>query len=72
MLVVCAASAAACAAVAAESPAIVPAPQEMSVTGGECAAKGEPKFETVASIPPEGYELSVKKDGVTIRVRTCA
>ena len=47
--------------------AIIPAPREMSVTGGECAAKCKPKFEQVASIPPEGYELSVKKDGVTIR-----
>ena len=46
---------------------IVPAPREMTVTGGECQAKGEPKFEQVASIPPEGYELSVRKDGVTIR-----
>lgn len=46
--------------------AIIPAPREMSVTGGECAAKCKPKFEQVASIPPEGYELSVKKDGVTI------
>ena len=46
---------------------IVPAPREITVTGGECQAKGEPKFEQVASIPPEGYELSVRKDGVTIR-----
>ena len=67
MLVVCAASAAAYAAVAAEGPAVVPAPCEMSLTGGECTAKGEPKFETVVSIPPEGYALSVTKDGVTIR-----
>ena len=47
--------------------AIVPAPQEISVTGGECAAKCKPKFEQVASIPPEGYELSITKGGVTIR-----
>lgn len=33
--------------------AIIPAPREMSVTGGECAAKCKPKFEQVASIPPE-------------------
>ena len=67
LFVVCAAGAAACAAVAADGVAVVPAPREMSVTGGECAAKGGPKFETVASIPPEGYEISVTKDGVTVR-----
>ena len=50
-----------------EKLAIIPAPQKMSVTGGECLLKGAPKVEKVASIPPEGYELSVTKDGVTIR-----
>ena len=67
LFAVCAAGAAACAAVAAEKPVIVPAPVKMTVTGGECSANAEPKFVTVASIPPEGYELSVKKDGVTVR-----
>ena len=67
LFAVYAAGAAACAAVAAEKPVIVPAPVKMAVTGGECSAKAEPKFVTVSSIPPEGYELSVKKDGVTIR-----
>ena len=61
----------ACAAIAVSiagaAPVIVPAPREMSVTGGECRMSGEPKVETVAGIPPEGYELSVTKDGVTIR-----
>ena len=47
--------------------AIIPAPQKMSVTGGECRLKGAPKVEKVASIPPEGYELSITKGGVTIR-----
>ena len=52
---------------AADVPALIPAPQEVSWREGECRAKGEPKVERVASIPPEGYELSVTKDGVTIR-----
>ena len=67
LFAVCAAGAAACAALAAEKPVVVPAPVKMTVTGGECSANAEPKFVTVASIPPEGYELSVKKDGVTVR-----
>ena len=50
-----------------EKLAIIPAPQKMSVTGGECRLKGAPKVEKVASIPPEGYELSITKGGVTIR-----
>ena len=50
-----------------EKLAIIPAPQKMTVTGGECHTKAEPKVEKVASIPPEGYELSITKDGVTIR-----
>ena len=52
---------------AADVPALIPAPQEVSWREGECRAKGEPKVERVASIPPEGYELLVTKDGVTIR-----
>ncbi len=50
-----------------EKLAIIPAPQKMTVTGGECHTKAEPKVEKVASIPPEGYELSITKDSVTIR-----
>ena len=50
-----------------EKLAIIPASQKMSVTGGECRLKGAPKVEKVASIPPEGYELSITKGGVTIR-----
>lgn len=61
------ACAAVVASIAGAAPVIVPAPREMSVTGGECRLAGEPKVETVAGIPPEGYELSVTRDGVTIR-----
>ena len=46
---------------------IIPAPQKMTVTGGECRTKVAPKVEKVASIPPEGYELSITKGDVTIR-----
>ena len=48
---------------------VIPAPQKMTVTGGRVAlvATAVPKVEKVASIPPEGYELSITKDGVTIR-----
>ena len=46
---------------------IIPAPQEMRVTEGEYRAKKPPKMEKVASIPPEGYELSIRPDGMTIR-----
>ena len=46
---------------------IIPAPQEMNVTGGEYRAKRPPRLVRVESIPPEGYELSITKDGITIR-----
>ncbi len=46
---------------------IIPAPREMKVTGGEYFVKGKPKIEKVAGIPPEGYELSIRPDGMTIR-----
>ena len=63
-----AAIAAASAAFAA-APILIPAPREMSVTGGEVAlaAAKAPKTEVVKSIPPEGYELSITTNGVTIR-----
>lgn len=50
-------------------PALIPMPREMKLTGGSVifAATNSPKVEVVASIPPEGYELSITKDGVTIR-----
>ena len=46
---------------------IIPVPQEMRATGGEYWAKKPPKLEKVTSIPPEGYELSIRPDGMTIR-----
>ena len=50
-------------------PALIPMPREMKLTGGSvaCVAANSPKVEVIASIPPEGYELSITKDGVTIR-----
>ena len=50
-------------------PALIPIPRELKLTGGTVAfaATNSPKVEVVASIPPEGYELSITKDGVTIR-----
>lgn len=51
----------------AEVPALIPAPREITLTGGTCASAAKPKVERVAGIPAEGYELSVKPDGVTIR-----
>ena len=46
---------------------IIPAPQEMRATGGECWARKPPKLEKVAGIPSEGYELSITTNGITIR-----
>jgi hexosaminidase len=46
---------------------IIPAPQEMRATGGEYWAMKPPKMERVSSIPSEGYELSIRPDGMTIR-----
>lgn len=51
----------------AEVPALIPAPREIVLTGGTCAHAAKPKIERVAGIPPEGYELSVKPESVTIR-----
>ena len=45
---------------------LIPAPREMCVTGGEYWAKKPPKMEKVDGIPPEGYELSIRPDGMTI------
>ena len=56
-------------AVFAAAPMLIPAPREMSVTGGRVAlaAADAPKTEVVKSIPPEGYELSITTNAVTIR-----
>ena len=50
-------------------PALIPMPREMKLTGGSVAlaVTNSPRVEVIASIPPEGYELSITKDGVTIR-----
>ena len=54
---------------AAENPlvSLIPMPHELRATGGECRKPDAPKVEAVATIPPEGYELSIAPDGVTIR-----
>ena len=46
---------------------LIPAPREMCVTGGEYWAKKPPKMKKVEGIPSEGYELSIRPDGMTIR-----
>ena len=46
---------------------LVPMPREVKVSDGECRKSDAPKAEAVAMIPPEGYELSIMPDGVTIR-----
>ena len=46
---------------------VIPAPREVRATGGEYWAKKPPKMEKVDGIPPEGYELSIRPDGMTIR-----
>ena len=53
----------------ADAPMLIPAPREMAVTGGSVslAATNAPKVEVEKSIPPEGYELSITANGVTIR-----
>ena len=50
-------------------PALIPMPREMKLTGGSVAlaVTNSSQVEVVASIQPEGYELSITKDGVTIR-----
>ena len=67
LLSVSAAALLAIAPVFANTPAVVPAPREMAVADGVCSADATPKVERVAGIPAEGYELSVRPDGVTIR-----
>ena len=51
------------------APMLIPAPREMSVMGGRIAlaAAKAPRTEVAKSIPPEGYELSITTNGVTIR-----
>ena len=51
----------------AKSPALIPAPREIALTGGTYASVAKFKIERVAGIPSEGYELFVKPDCVIIR-----
>ena len=46
---------------------LIPAPREIRATGGEYWDKKPPKLEKVAGLPPEGYELSITTNGITIR-----
>ena len=46
---------------------LIPAPREMSITGGEHWTAKAPKAEKVSGIPPEGYELSITTNGITVR-----
>ena len=46
---------------------LVPMPREVKAFDGECRAIDGPRVEIAATIPPEGYELSIAPDGVTIR-----
>ena len=51
----------------AKSTAVIPAPREMRLTGGVHWARKPPKTVKAAGIPPEGYEISITPDGITIR-----
>ena len=46
---------------------LIPAPREARVTGGECVAVKPPRLVKTPGIPPEGYELSITTNGITIR-----
>ena len=63
----CAAMLAPAARAAVPAPMLIPAPREMKTTGGECRVAKPPEKTVVPSIPPEGYELSIRPDGITIR-----
>lgn len=65
-IVVFAAAASAMNVSAAGVPALIPMPREIAVKEGTCKAC-EPKAVRDASLPPEGYALSIAPDGVTIR-----
>lgn len=47
--------------------ALVPAPRELKAASGTCPATAETKFATDPAIAPEGYELSISPEGVTIK-----
>jgi hexosaminidase len=50
-----------------DGPMLIPQPRRMRLTGGDCWAVKPPRQVVVASIPPEGYELSIRPDGIVIR-----
>lgn len=56
----------------ASSLALLPMPREVTLAEGTCASGAEPRIERVAGLPAEGYELSVRPDGVTIRASDAA
>ena len=60
-------SAGASAAAVPKTAMLIPAPREIRATGGEYWEKKTPKLEKVAGLPPEGYELSITTNGITIR-----
>ena len=51
---------------------LIPMPREIAMTDGVCTNAAAPKVERVDGIPAEGYELSVRPDGVTIRASDAA
>lgn len=51
---------------ASEPPVIIPAPRKMEMKGGLCP-KGRIRYERKASIPAEGYELSLTPSGIVVR-----
>ena len=48
-------------------PVIIPRPQSMIMGVGRCGNNGAVRVERVTTIPPEGYELSIRQDGIVIR-----
>ncbi len=53
--------------VSADTPLLIPAPQEMVLMGGTCPKNALVRYERNASLPEEGYELVVGEDCVIIR-----
>ena len=52
--------------------ALIPQPRELTVSGGETATSAKITCVTDKTIPPEGYRLSVKAEGVTISSSSAA
>ena len=51
---------------------LIPQPRELTVSGGETATSAKITCVTDKTIPPEGYRLSVKAEGVTISSSSAA